>query len=186
MFTELMAALETSASLDDCVVVLLATQAGLFRRGWLLGADLSKVITRLTSEDRGVPPTDAQWRSLRAYPSPTRAAACTLSALGYGTQEIRSLSLGEASEGSALLRKAPPLALPYLRAQRIDRYSAGALAGDPLIDASRAAVSNAIKDGRRPGLRLALTRRQHRDDRLHMQTSFGQCLLDIRTQTRQR
>jgi len=186
VFAELMAALETSPSLDDCIVVLRATQAGLFRRGWLLGADLTKVIGRLTSETRGVALTDAQWRSLRAYRSPTRAAVCALSAIGYGTREIRTLTLADASEGSPLLRDAPALALPYLRAQRISRYGAGVRAEDWLLNAERAAVSNAIKDGRRDlGLRLACTPTAAKDERVRLRTSFGFSLLDIRTQKRQ-
>jgi len=180
IFKDLTDEFDRSPTLNHCVTVLRATQAGLFRRGWLLGADLEKVIIRLTSENRGLPLTDTQWRSLRAYRAPARSAACVLHATGYGTAAQLMLTLTDAADDSPLMLAAHPLAQPYLRAQRLSRYGDGAQPHEPLFTSHRAALSNAVKDARRT-LHLPLPYKppSNANGRGYHQTTSGFSLLDL-------
>lgn len=180
IFEALNAEFDRSPNLDHCITVLRATQAALFRRGWLLGADLGKVITRLTHENRKMPLTDTHWRSLRAYRSPARSAACALAASGYGTGDSMRLTLADAAETASLMLSVNALALPYLRAQRLNRYGEGAKDNELLFDSTRTALSNALKDARRTlGLQLASHHISSADRRGNQQNMFGFSLLDI-------
>ncbi|MCW2605419.1 MAG: hypothetical protein JWO60_112 [Frankiales bacterium] len=185
VFDGLARALDGCATLDDSLTVLRATQAGLFKRGWFLGADIEKVVTRLTSEHRAVPLTDSQWRSLRAYLSPSRAACCALNALGHSNAEIMALTLAEADDHAPLLRAAHPLALPYLRAQRLHRYANGALPTDPYVTAKGAAICTAFRDARADlGLRLANNvATGHAARSRRFRAALGLRLIDVRPRT---
>ncbi len=185
VFEELTAEFDRSPTLDHCITVLRATQAALFRRGWLLGADLGKVIARLTSENRTMPLTDAQWRSLRAYRSPARSAACALAASGYGNTESLRLTLVDTAEDSPAMNAVNALALPYLRAQRLSRYGEGAQEHEGYFDLGKTALSNALKDARRTlGLPLAYNHTGSPGTRGKPQDAFGFSLLDVTIQKR--
>ena len=173
--------LDACATLDEALTVLRATQAGLFARGWLLTADTDKTISGLCDEDRPLPLTPAQWRSLRAYRLPARAAACALNAAGLSTAQIEHAHVVDAADDGPIA-DASPHAMPYLRAQRLLRLSEGAALEDRLIDMPLASITAALRDARRDlGLRLAA--RVAADDAARSsrwRVSLGLRLLDIR------
>lgn len=153
---DLTADLDACGSLDDAVTVLRATQAGLFKRGWILGADLEKTVTRLCSPERSLPLSDSEWRLLRGYASPLRAAVCALNAAGVPNNDMIAVTVQDTSDDGPLMQSLPAPALPYLRAQRLARLADGAAQDSALVPIGTAAVSGVLRNARRDlGLRFA-------------------------------
>ena len=174
--------LDACTTLDAAVTVLRATQAGLYKRGWMLGADLEKTVSRLCHPERGLALSDSEWRLLRAYGNPERAAACALNAAGVPNNDMARLTVADATDGAWLLATLPSQAEPCVpRAQRLHRLAQGRDRQDPFITTSTAVISAYLRDARRDlGLRLAnrLVTGEERNVRLRGQ--LGLYLNDMR------
>lgn len=118
------------------LVAVRATQAALFKRGWLLRAHPDKLLGTLSSV-RLPRPTDVTWRDLRAYIRPERPATCALHLLGVPATELMTVTLDDVSTtlatGTLKGAPVPSLAQPLLRAQLLRRQTEGATGPDPYL-----------------------------------------------------
>jgi hypothetical protein len=118
------------------VVAVRATQAALFKRGWLLRVRTDQLIGNLSSV-RHPRPTDRDWKALRAYIRPERSAATALYLLGMSARDIPTLTIGDveaALEAGTLQGRAiPDLARSLLMAEALRRRAEGHDTADPYL-----------------------------------------------------
>ncbi|RBY92676.1 hypothetical protein [Blastococcus sp. TF02A-30] len=124
----------TTASM---MVALRATQSAFFSRGHLLHAHPDRLLGVLSC-NRGLHPTDKDWRALGAYIRPERSATTALYLLGIGAQPLPSVTveaIDRALDRGVLVgRPIPSLARPLLAAQLLRRIAEGARPGDSYLN----------------------------------------------------
>ncbi len=135
----------------QATAVLRAVQAAYFAVGWNLRVDVHEAVS-LIAQSRAIAFTARDWRSLRAYREPGRAAACVLYGAELPVSAIEALTLADMDSalttgtihGFALCEEA----LAVLRAAHLERSLDGADATDLFIVCSRVAtmLTNAAKD----------------------------------------
>jgi hypothetical protein len=154
--------LENRYTRAECTVVLRGTQAALFRRGYLLRAQVDALLDLLVNGDRPVPLTDRQWRALRGYQQQWRSAAIALAASGFGISDTLSLTVGDvqrarAATATELLpgKNLDPRGWPLVLAQMFERLGEGAADGEVLFTSAHSMIARALRDTRADlGLRL--------------------------------
>ena len=164
---------------DQAVAALRGCQAAHADAGWALRADLGKVLAAVS--DRPAELTDTEWRSLRAYRDPHRAAAVALHQHGLTPAAMHALTVGSTAEdgSDADGTTVDPRGRAYVRAQRLHRAADGAGPEDPLlVDEPRRTV-NALRDARADlGLRLGegrLSEDEHPADRWQRRLGLQLC-----------
>jgi len=172
----------TGGTVNDAVVALRACQAAHMEAGWMLRVDLQQAINAVGQRPSVL--TDDDWRSLRAYASPHRAAAVALHQHGLTIAAMQRLTLDQIDgDGSRAAETAiDERARVYLRAQTLHRLAEGTpITGTLFADEPRRSV-NAIRDARDDlGLRLGTGRisaSEHLADR--WQRRLGLKLWDLR------
>jgi hypothetical protein len=172
----------TGGTVNDAVVALRACQAAHMEAGWMLRVDLQQAVNAVGQRPSVL--TGDDWRSLRAYVSPHRAAAVALHQHGLTVAAMQRLTLdqvdgdGSRAAGTAIDERARV----YLRAQTLHRLAEGTpLTGTLFAEEPRRSV-NAIRDARDDlGLRLGTGRisaSEHLADR--WQRRLGLKLWDLR------
>lgn len=118
------------------LVAIKATQAALFRRGWILRARSDALIGTLTSV-RHPRPLEQNWTALRAYIRPERSAAVTLYLLGVPAPDLPTLTVADVAHaldvGTLNGRAIPTAARPLLTAELLRRTSEGHAQTDPYL-----------------------------------------------------
>jgi len=172
----------TGGTVNDAVVALRACQAAHMEAGWMLRVDLQQAINAIGQRPSVL--TGADWRSLRAYSSPHRAAAVALHQHGLTVAAMQHLTLDQISDDGSQAAETgiDERARVYLRAQALQRLAEGTpLDGTLFPDEPRRSV-NAIRDARDDlGLRLGTGRisaSEHLADR--WQRRLGLKLWDLR------
>lgn len=119
------------------LVAIRATQAALFRRGWLLRARADLLLGTLSTV-RHPRPTARDWLALRAYTRPERSATTALYLLGVPATELVDITVVEVERSlqQSLLRDQPipDLARPLLAAQLLRRRAEGAGEASAYLD----------------------------------------------------
>lgn len=135
----------------EAIAVFRAAQAAYFEAGYNLRVDVHEALT-LLAKSKAVAFTPDDWRSLRAYRVPARAAACVLYGAQLPATDIANFTLADADKAIAA-EAANGIALPadavaMLRAARMERSLDDAADGDPLISHSNVAsiLTAAAKD----------------------------------------
>jgi len=136
------------SDLDRTVTALRGCQAAHMAAGWLLRVDLDKAVAALSQ--RPVSMTDAQWRSLRAYLDPNRAAIVVLHEHGLTITQMLGLTLADtAPDGSrAGAIAVDPRGHDYIKALWLHRHSDGAQDTDPLIEHEQVRIVAIMKNAR--------------------------------------
>lgn len=132
-------ALAACCDAEEMLTVVRAIQAAAFTAGWLLHADLARVLTTADTAARAAVTNPANFTALAAYREPYRPVACALAALDLSTTEMEALTLDDATPtGDAITVGGKVTPMPagtstYLRAQLALRHLEGAAADDPLL-----------------------------------------------------
>ncbi len=120
-------------TLPEMTTALRALQAALFRKGWLLHADLRQLLNRW---DGVVAPDPVAWSALRAYRQPWRGAVCVLAGAGCSIEQMQALRMRDVvCDGSELSIEGERISIEraasvLLRAQRELRRTDGATDDD--------------------------------------------------------
>jgi hypothetical protein len=135
----------------EATAALRAAQAAHFRAGYNLRIDVAEALAQV-AKSRSIEFTPRDWRALRAYREPGRAAACVLYGAQMPVDQIQAATLANADEalragrlnGTAI----PEDGLAILRAARLERTLEGARSEDRFIVCSPVAnmLTNAAKD----------------------------------------
>jgi hypothetical protein len=126
-----------ASSTAAMLVAIRATQSAFFARGHLLRAHPDRLLGVLSCT-RAPRPTDDDWRALRAYIRPERAATTTLYLLGVAANALKSTTVDDVRKalGSGRIagRTIPDLAQPLLAAQLARREHESAAAADSYLN----------------------------------------------------
>lgn len=118
----------TATSTAPILVAIKATQAALFRRGWLLRARPDQLTGTLCTV-RHPRATDHDWRALRAYIRPERSAATALFLLNVAAPDIPAVTIADIdtalATGTLNGEPIPDLARPLLTAELLRRRTEG-------------------------------------------------------------
>jgi hypothetical protein len=135
--------LRTCATTDEVTVVVRGIQVAAFHEGWLVNADIARLIATADQASRAAVTSTLTWRRLLAYKEPYRGAACALAAADLSVDEmltIRCMDVDEAGHSVQLSRgsSAETIEVPVgagvlLRAQRIYREHQGAHPDEPFF-----------------------------------------------------
>lgn len=130
------------ADAEEMLTVTRAVQAAAFRSGWLLHADLPRLLATADTASRAAVTNPANFAALAAYREPYRAVACALAALDLSTDQMTGLTVDDAAvDGTTLTVNGTPTPMPagtsaYLRAQVTLRLLEGAAPTDALLASS--------------------------------------------------
>jgi hypothetical protein len=153
------------ASADELLIILRATQAALFRDGWLLRVALPSFLAIVEREPRAGTRTQGEWARLRPYADPLPGAITALRASGLEVSKLPSVTVGAiAPDGSSVRGRRETFAVErpaqiFLRAQRALRLGDGASGSAPLFWRRGAAISEvlALRALRRPVSELGVS-----------------------------
>lgn len=156
--TYLRTELGACASADEVLVVLRATQAALFRAGWLLQVALSSFLAIVEREPRVGTRTPAEWARLRPYTDPLLGAITALRAGGVEITDLPVVRVGDVSTDGSTVRvnserfPIESAARVFVRAQRALRLGDGARRDEPLFWRYGGPISDvlALRTLRRP------------------------------------
>jgi hypothetical protein len=135
--------LRTCATTDEVTVVVRAVQVAGFHEGWLVNADVARLIATSEQASRAAIGSPLTWTRLLAYKEPYRGAACALAACDLSVDEMLTLrcrdidpSGGSAQvvlAGEAKRVEVPSGAEVLVRAQLIYRDHQGAGPDEPFF-----------------------------------------------------
>lgn len=152
-----------SANTQEVTAALRATQAAYFEAGTNLRIDVHQVLAHL-SQSRTATFTASDWRQLRAYREPHRAAICTLYGHGLPAADIERFTVADAKQAldSGRIRDhhIGGDASTYLRANLTLRRIQGAADDDPFIECK--SVGQALTAASRDLGLLVANRPNHR------------------------
>jgi len=127
----------TATSTASMLVAIRATQSALFSRGHLLRAHPDRLLGVLSCMKAPHPKSD-DWRGLRAYIRPERAATTALYLLGVAANALTSATVADVrnalSSGRIAGRTIPDAATPLLAAQLARREHEHASAADSYLN----------------------------------------------------
>ena len=174
-----------TSSTAPILVAIRATQAALFRRGWLLQAHPDPA----PRHPRMHPPPQPKPRRLerlRAYIRPERAATTTLYLLGTPAKALNSTTIGEARAAldtrTHTGRPVPDVARPLLTAQLLRREHEGAHDHDSYLNLPGQRRHLEILIDARRDLALPIDGRNLRDDHVtHSSRVLDRLGLNVRT-----
>jgi hypothetical protein len=138
----LRAELAACTTAHEMITVIRAVQAAAFAVGWLVHADLPRLLATAEHAARAAVNNPANFTSLIAYREPYRAVACALAALDLSTDQMRAITIADAAvDGATVSVDGATRAMPagtalYLRAQLALRDLEGGRATDALIGGS--------------------------------------------------
>lgn len=162
-----------ATSTASMLVAIRATQSAFFARGHLLRAHPDRLLGVLSCT-KAPRPTDDDWRALRAYIRPERAATTTLYLLGVAANALNSTTVeavhNAMSSGRIAGRTIPDLAKPLLAAQLVRREHEEAAPADSYLNLNgerrHLEILIAARRAPRPG---PAHRRPQPPQRLHQQ-----------------
>lgn len=127
---------------DEMIVSIRAMQVAAFHAGWLINADVARLVVTATKANTTTVHSPETWRRLAAYRDPYRGAVCALAAADIAVTEMTSLRCDDIDPGGKLVNverdegtvraEVPAGADVFLRAQLAHRSSQGA-DGDALL-----------------------------------------------------
>lgn len=125
--------LNRCASTDEMFTVVRATQAAAFHAGWLVNADVVRLVVTAETASRAAIHDPDTWRRLRGYRDPYRGAACGFAAADIAITEMQAVTLADvahdgatatvARDGSTVTVELPAGSRVFVRAQRVHRVN---------------------------------------------------------------
>ena len=155
--------LDTSANMSEATVALRASQAAHFEAGHSLRINVERVVTRL-AHTRQLRFTTADWKAIRAYREPRRAAICTLYGHNLTIGQIEQFTVRDAHQalndnqinGQTLTTHGRA----YLQATILHRAIYGASPNEPFITGNKTA-STITRAAKEIGILISTRPNQH-------------------------
>ena len=168
--------LDTSANMTEATTALRASQAAHFEAGHSLRINVERLVTTL-AHNRQLRFTPADWKAIRAYREPRRAAICTLYGHNLTIEQIEQITIKETHEAltSNHINNQPltPDGRAYLHATILHRAIYGASPTESLITGATTArtITKAAKE---IGLLISTRPNQHSIHTTHLwKAQFG-------------